>query len=265
MSDLQTIHKRKIHPEFFDAVADGSKTFEIRREEPNEEPFRLGDGLLLEEWDPARGEYTGRSCFRHIAYLLRDKRFVLEGTVVLGLFPTPVHQMRAENARLREKLVETEAARDRAFDKFVQLSKGIESGIDKVGGMSTPPLPGQAMQIPIVAAANFKLDQAHSRIEILERIVNQKALRIDELEAEKAQSVKAAAEYEELRQLLFKIRLAGAEYEISEKATHRGGTHWEAVITLGANSSAFASSSSAKAATEKAWERLREYNSGVRS
>lgn len=91
------IHDLKIWPQFFDALASGTKTFEVRK---NDRDFRAGDLLRLREWDPlycgrdpARRRcgydqlhYTGRWVERRVAYVL-DDFFLLAGApvVVLGL------------------------------------------------------------------------------------------------------------------------------------------------------------------------------------
>lgn len=76
-------HELKTWPPYFEGVVDGSKTFEVRRED---RPFAVGDVLVLREWDPKLERYTGRSTKRSITYLMRGGRFGLErGYVVLGL------------------------------------------------------------------------------------------------------------------------------------------------------------------------------------
>ena len=60
-------HELKILPEYYDAVALKTKTFEIRKNDRN---FHVGDELILREWD---GEnYTGRELKRYVSYVLYD-------------------------------------------------------------------------------------------------------------------------------------------------------------------------------------------------
>ena len=49
-------HELKILPEYFDAVMDGRKTFEIRLDDRG---YKEGDTVTLSEHDPAHG-FTGR-------------------------------------------------------------------------------------------------------------------------------------------------------------------------------------------------------------
>ena len=60
------IHK-KILPEYFKAVQDGSKTFEIRTDDDG---VKAGDMIVLEEWE--NGHYTGNRVEREITYVLRN-------------------------------------------------------------------------------------------------------------------------------------------------------------------------------------------------
>ena len=57
-------HELKIWPQWFDAVRIGSKTFEIRKNDRN---YAVGDKLVLEEFRPGVGEYTGRKIERQMA------------------------------------------------------------------------------------------------------------------------------------------------------------------------------------------------------
>lgn len=59
-------HKLKTWPEYFQAVIDCKKTFEIRKNDRN---FQVGDELLLQEWEPAKGKYTGRQAIALVNYM----------------------------------------------------------------------------------------------------------------------------------------------------------------------------------------------------
>jgi hypothetical protein len=73
-------HELKTEVRFFEAVQSGAKTFEIRR---NDRGFSVGDELLLREWDPSSGTYTGRRCVKTITY--KTDYMQRRGFVVLGL------------------------------------------------------------------------------------------------------------------------------------------------------------------------------------
>ena len=69
------IIKKKIWPEYFEAVASGKKKFELRL---NDFEVREGDTLLLEEWDPKTKNYTGRKIEKKVTYVgkfMIDKLF----------------------------------------------------------------------------------------------------------------------------------------------------------------------------------------------
>lgn len=53
-------------PEYFEAVQENRKKFELRKDEDN---IQVGDEIMLEEWD---GEYTGRYTNRKVTYVLRN-------------------------------------------------------------------------------------------------------------------------------------------------------------------------------------------------
>ena len=65
-----TTIRKKIWPEYFDAVASGKKKFELRL---NDFEVREGDTLLLEEWDPKTKRYTGRKTEKKVTYIGKFK------------------------------------------------------------------------------------------------------------------------------------------------------------------------------------------------
>lgn len=62
-------HALKTHPEYFKAIVDGFKTFDIRI---NDRPFKPGDSILLQEYKPDDKTYTGREWSGNISYILYD-------------------------------------------------------------------------------------------------------------------------------------------------------------------------------------------------
>lgn len=79
------IHGLKCEPEYFQAVADGDKLFEVRL---NDRKFMVGDFIALNECEHNEGmafdNYTGRSVLARISYILDDERFCKPGYVILG-------------------------------------------------------------------------------------------------------------------------------------------------------------------------------------
>lgn len=76
-------HELKTWPFSFQAVLDGVKPFEVRKDDRG---FLAGDWLLLREYDPVTETYTGRFAKRETTYLMRGGWFgIEEGYVVMGL------------------------------------------------------------------------------------------------------------------------------------------------------------------------------------
>lgn len=62
--------EKKIHPQYFQAILDGKKTFELRLADF---ACQEGDFLLLKEWDPQTKEYTGREMEKKVSYVIKTK------------------------------------------------------------------------------------------------------------------------------------------------------------------------------------------------
>jgi len=62
--------KKKIWPEYFEKVLAGEKRFEVRVADFD---VGVGDVLVLEEWDPGTGEYTGRKIEKKVDFVLNFK------------------------------------------------------------------------------------------------------------------------------------------------------------------------------------------------
>jgi ASC-1-like (ASCH) protein len=62
--------KKKVWPEYFEAIASGKKKYELRL---NDFDVNEGDTLILEEWDPETREYTGKKVEKKVAYVGKFK------------------------------------------------------------------------------------------------------------------------------------------------------------------------------------------------
>jgi hypothetical protein len=79
----------KSAPPYFEPLLTGVKTFDVRRREPWERQFTVGDEVMFREWGD--DGYTGRQILRRIVYILSGPDAVNFGlqrnVVVLGLAP----------------------------------------------------------------------------------------------------------------------------------------------------------------------------------
>lgn len=76
-------HELKIHPEPFQAVSKGLKTWEYRFNNRN---FHEGDKLKLNEFDPEKMAYTGGFVEVRVMYLLQGGQFdIPEGYVIMSI------------------------------------------------------------------------------------------------------------------------------------------------------------------------------------
>lgn len=75
------VHEIKILPEYFEAVDEDYKHFELRK---NDRDYQVGDIVAMEEWDGEK--YTGKFTSRKIEYILRDcpQYGLAEGYCILG-------------------------------------------------------------------------------------------------------------------------------------------------------------------------------------
>jgi len=62
-----SVHYLKCWPQFFDEIASGRKKHDLRR--ADDRNFKVGDTLVLEEYDPEREAFTGRSLMVEVTYI----------------------------------------------------------------------------------------------------------------------------------------------------------------------------------------------------
>ena len=72
-------HKLKILPVYFKSVVDGTKTFEVRKNDRN---FKSGDIVILQEYE--NNDYTGFSVWGHIGFILDSEEYLQNGYVVFS-------------------------------------------------------------------------------------------------------------------------------------------------------------------------------------
>jgi hypothetical protein len=83
--DGKTVHEIKTHPTYFDAVRRGDKTFEIRK---NDRGYRVGDRLLLCEFDPEFNRFTGNTVEREVTYIVQGVFGLPDDVCVMSIEPT---------------------------------------------------------------------------------------------------------------------------------------------------------------------------------
>lgn len=75
-------HELKTWPSFFEAVWDGTKPWEYRR---NDRDYQIGDILILKEWCPEKQQYSGRTIKSVNGYMLQGKMGMPEGFAIMSL------------------------------------------------------------------------------------------------------------------------------------------------------------------------------------
>lgn len=104
-ADQGIVHDLKVWPEYFAALADGRKTFEVRK---NDRGFKEGDTLRLREWSPfpvtGGGDYTGREVTRRVGYILKGGSFgVPDDFVVMAIHDPSVADLVLQVQTLTEE------------------------------------------------------------------------------------------------------------------------------------------------------------------
>lgn len=77
-----TWHKLKTWPPYFEAMLKGEKDFELRTNDRN---FKVGDYLILQEWNPITYLYSGRYLVRIVTYILEGAFGLPEDKVIMQL------------------------------------------------------------------------------------------------------------------------------------------------------------------------------------
>ena len=86
-NEPKATHEIKCWPEFFNPAYLGDKPFEIRL---NDRDFKVGDTILLREYDNKKDRFTGDWVFQKITYItdFKQKRgYVVLATETIELSP----------------------------------------------------------------------------------------------------------------------------------------------------------------------------------
>ena len=62
--------EKKVWPEYFQKIVSGEKSFEVRLADWECNP---GDLLVLKEWNPKTGQYSGRELKKKVTYVAKTK------------------------------------------------------------------------------------------------------------------------------------------------------------------------------------------------
>lgn len=121
-------HEIKCWPAYFHALADGRKTFELRRDDRD---YRAGDTLHVREWCPTAADYTGRALTFGVSYVLRKHpEFGLEGGfAILSLTPAEVA---AREAAAAEAMRADDPQRDATDAAHPAWWRGNDHGVEAV-------------------------------------------------------------------------------------------------------------------------------------
>lgn len=77
------IHELKTWEPYYTDVFMGHKNFELRKNDRN---FKVGDKVILKQYDPIKKEYSGKNLARTIIYILEGGSLGLEeGYVILNI------------------------------------------------------------------------------------------------------------------------------------------------------------------------------------
>ena len=105
-------HVLKIYPAYFDAVASGRKTVELRN---GDRDYATGDTLVLREWTPVYG-HTGRECRVIVTHITRGEEWLQPGVVALSIRT----QASVDRVAALERLHNACRLREQALDYLVR-------------------------------------------------------------------------------------------------------------------------------------------------
>ncbi len=95
------VHKLKCWPVYFEAIGDGRKTFDVRKNDRN---FQVGDLLHLDEYDPERDKMLGRWIICKVESVMRGGNFgIAADHCVMGIRLPANHQWPIEEVIIEQE------------------------------------------------------------------------------------------------------------------------------------------------------------------
>jgi Domain of unknown function (DUF3850) len=82
-----TIHQVKCWPEYFGPIKNGTKTFDLRKDD-RPGGYQPGDVLQFEEYMPGLNRHTGQVTQKRVVCVLKNFEGMLPGYIILGLSAT---------------------------------------------------------------------------------------------------------------------------------------------------------------------------------
>lgn len=82
------VHELKSWPKIFQAMLEGRKTFDFRK---NDRGFELADILVFKEWNPDKNEFSGREYSVQVTYILTECPNMPEDCCIMQVNPLPLH------------------------------------------------------------------------------------------------------------------------------------------------------------------------------
>lgn len=116
-------HSLKTFPEYFNAVENGTKPFEVRKNDRN---YQVGDTLHLQEY--SNGAYTGREIAKKICYILDNPAFCKDGYVVLGL----ANCIQPQKSKMHEQIEEMRKDLVEIFDEEYEKRRIITANFTAI-------------------------------------------------------------------------------------------------------------------------------------
>lgn len=100
-----TTHELKIWPRFYEEVAAGRKTYELRKDDRD---FQCDDVLVLKEYDPDTKQYSGKHVERRVTSIMRSFHGLENGYCLMSIAPL-VDPLREELVAAKVRIANLEA------------------------------------------------------------------------------------------------------------------------------------------------------------